>query len=356
MYHTTTWLLWLLAALIPTMLTKNPLYLTVLLLAVAVVYGTIGRSSPLAASWGLLLRASLFLAAFSALINPLTVHYGDTVLLTLPRLCLGPRGTVLLELGGRITLEALSYGLANGLSLMAVILIFATFNTLVDYHQLLRSIPPFLYQTGVVISIAITFVPQMMASLQEIREAQTIRGHRFRGIRDLLPLLMPLLTSGLERAIQLAESMEARGFGSDISQSRQERAPSYKVSIALSLFGLLAGLFWYGYLPTARWIGGSMGAGGLLLLAWTFRTLSRQMGRSRYRRELWRRRDTLVSAVSLAALGLFILFWFLDRSALAFYPYPRLTLPTFSPIIGLALMAPIAPILAIPRKKGERRL
>jgi len=350
MYHTTTWLLWLLAALLPTMLTRNPFYLIVLLLAVAVVYSTIGRSSPLAASWGLLLRVGLSLAAFSALINPLTVHHGDTPLLTLPRLSLRLGGIVLLELGGRITLEALSYGLVNGLSLMAVLLVFATFNVLVDHHQLLRSIPAFLYQTGMVISIAIAFVPQMMASLQEIREAQTIRGHRFRGIRDLLPLFMPLLTSGLERAIQLAESMEARGFGGDVSRSHQGQALSYKVSIALSLFGLLAGMFWYGYFPAARWVGGSVVLGSVVLCSLVLRALGQRVERSRYRRELWQRRDALVSAASLASLGLFALFWLLDRRALVFYPYPRFALPTFNPLIGLASLAPIAPVLAAPKR------
>jgi energy-coupling factor transport system permease protein len=351
MYHTTTWLLWLLAALLPTMLTRNPLYLILLLLAVAVAYSTIGRSSSVAASWGLFLRVGLCLAAFSVLINPLTSHYGDTILLTLPRLSLRPGGTLLLELGGRITLEALSYGLVNGLSLMAILLVFATFNVLVDHHQLLRSIPPFLYQTGMVVSIAIAFVPQMVVSLQEIHEAQTIRGHRFRGLRDLLPLFIPLLTSGLERAVQLAESMEARGFGGHVSFPHQKQALAYQASIALALLGLLVGMFWYGYLPAARWVGGSVVLGSVVLCSVVLRTLGRQVGRSRYRRELWRRRDTLVSAASLLSLAVFTLFWLWGRRALVFYPYPRFTLPTFNPLLGLASVVPVAPVLTAPKKR-----
>jgi energy-coupling factor transport system permease protein len=355
MYHTTTWLLWLSAALLPTMLTKSPFYLVILLLAVAVLYSTIGRSSPQAASWSMFLRVGLSLAVFAIVINPLTVHYGDTVLLTLPRLSLGPPGMAPLELGGRITLEALSYSLVNGLSLIAVLLIFATFNVLVDHHQLLRAVPSFLYQTGMVISIAIAFVPQMMASLREIREAQTIRGHRFRGIRDLLPLFMPLLTSGLERAIQLAESMEARGFGGDIPHSHRGQSVACKASIALSLFGLPAGLFLYGYFPAARWVGGLVATGSLLLFAWALRTLGRRVRRSRYRVELWRRRDTLVSTASLLSVAVFLLFWWLDRGSLMFYPYPRFALPTFNPLIGLASLVPAVPVLTAPSPSGRRR-
>lgn len=345
-YHTTTWLLWLLAALSPAMLTKNPLYLVVLFLAVAVDYSTIGRSSPAASSWSLFLKMGLVLAAFSALLNPLTVHYGETTLFTLPRATLKAGGVVFLELGGRITLEALSYGLTNGLSLMAILLVFATFNTLVNHHQLLRSIPAFMYQTGTVVSIAMAFVPQMATSLQEIREAQMIRGHRFRGIRDLLPLFMPLLTSSLERAIQLAESMEARGFGS-ISQMDRRRELTDRVSVALALLALLIGALWYGYFSTSRWVGGLLAIGGVLLLGWTLRAMGQRVERSRYRRELWRRRDTLVSAACLLSVAVFAFFLLWDRKALAFYPYPRFELPTFNPFIGLALLAPVTPVLGL---------
>ena len=347
MYHTTTWLLWLLAALLPAMLTKNPLYLIILLLAVAVDYTILGRSSPAASSWSAFLKVGLFLAVFSALLNPLTVHFGDTTLFTLPRATLKAGGAVFLELGGRITLEALSYGLTNGLSLMAILLVFATFNALVNHHKLLRSIPAFMYQTGAVASIAIAFVPQMATSLQEIREAQMIRGHRFRGIRDLLPLFMPLLTSSLERAIQLAESMEARGFGGSISQMDGRKELIHRLSIALALLALLIGAFWYGYFSASRWAGGLFAASGVLLLGWTLRAMGQRVERSRYCRELWRRRDTLVSAFSLLSLAVCAFFWLLDRKALVFYPYPRFEMPTFNPIIGLALLAPVTPVLGL---------
>ncbi len=357
MYHTTTWLLWLLAALLPAMLTKNPLYLIILLLAVAVDYTTIGRSSPTASSWSAFLKIGLVLAAFSALLNPLTVHYGRTTLFTLPHATLKVGGVVFLELGGRITLEALSYGLTNGLGLMAILLVFATFNTLVDHHKLLRCVPAFMYQTGAVASIAIAFVPQMATSLQEIREAQMIRGHRFRGIRDLLPLIMPLLTSSLERAIQLAESMEARGFGGNITQIDEGKELTHKLCIATALLALLVGAFWYGYFSASQWVGGLLAVGGVLLLGWTLRAMGQRIKRSRYRRELWRRRDTVVSAASLLSLAVFSAFLLLDRQALLFYPYPRFELPTFNPIIGLALLATVAPVLGLfdRRKRREKQ-
>jgi energy-coupling factor transport system permease protein len=351
MYHTITWLLWLLAALLPAMLTRNPLYLIILLLAVAVDYNTIGRLSAVAGSWRLFLKAGLFLAAFSILFNTLTVHYGETVLFTLPRFTLTFGRVTFLDLGGNITLEALTYGLANGLSLIAILLIFATFNVLVDHHQLLRSIPAFMYQTAMIASIAIAFVPQMVSSLRDIREAQAIRGHRFRGVRDLLPLFIPLLTTGLERAIQLAESMEARGFGSNVGSGSRKRELAHRVLIVLSLFGLLAGAFWYSYYRANRGVGAVIVLVSILALAGNLIAMGRRVERSRYHRELWRRRDSIVSAASIISIATIASFWLVDGGALLFYPYPSFSLPSFNLIIGLALLTTIIPVLVAPQKR-----
>ena len=86
-----------------------------------------------------------------------------------------------------------------------LLLVFAAFNTAVDASQLLRMVPPSFFQVGVVASIALTFVPRMLTNVKEIREAQRVRGHRFRSWRDILPLIMPLITTSLEEAMQLAE-------------------------------------------------------------------------------------------------------------------------------------------------------
>ena len=351
MYHTLTWMLWLCAALLPAMITRNPLYLTILLLAVAVAYKTLGRLSPMAASWSLFLKAGLLLAVVSVLFNTLTVNYGDTLLFTLPRLSLRIGRVPLLELGGEITLEAIVFGLTSALSLVAILLIFATFNVLVDHHRVLRLTPAFLYQTGMIASIAIAFVPQMVSALQDIREAQAIRGHRFRGIRDLLPLFVPLLTTGLERAIQLAESMEARGFGSSTSDQTGRHRTLHRMLIAAALFGLLVAAFSFGYYPDARWLSAVLGVASIGLLLGNVLVMSRRVKRSRYRRELWRRRDTLVSAACVASIFVVGCFWLLNVEALVFYPYPKVSLPEFNPLIGLAMLAVVTPVLTAPQKR-----
>ena len=336
MYHPMTWLLWLAAAVVPTLATRNPLYLIILLLTIAIVYLALGTRSPLAASWGLFLRAGLLLWGTTFVFDTLTAHYGATVLFSLPR-----HWPVI---GGRITLEAAVFGATSGLALVTLLLVFATFNALVDHHRLLRLLPPSLYQAGVVASIAMTFVPSTAASLKDIREAQAVRGHRFRGLRDLLPLFVPLVTSGLERAIQLAEAMEARGFSRVVTPA-QASSRLRKLALTLAILACGIALFGYSYWRPGRWPALALLAAGLALLLFTLCRMGRGTGRTRYRRELWRRRDTVVGVASGAVLATFLALLVLSPKVLAYPVYPRVNWPPFEPLVGLALLPLLAPAL-----------
>ena len=335
MYHPLTWLLWLAAAVVPALATRNPLYLIILLLTIAVVYVALGTRSPLAASWGLFLRAGLLLWGTTFVFDTLTAHYGATVLFSLPR-----HWPVI---GGRITLEAAVFGATSGLALVTLLLVFATFNALVDHYQLLRLLPPSLYQAGVVASIAMTFVPGTAASLKDIREAQAVRGHRFRGLRDLLPLFVPLVTSGLERAIQLAEAMEARGFSRIVAPRASSRF--HKLALSVATLACCLGLFGYSYWRPGRWPALALLAAGLALLLFTLRRMGRGAGRTRYRRQLWRRRDTIVGLASGAVLVMFLGLLVLSPEVLTYPVYPRVAWPPFEPLVGLALLPLAAPAL-----------
>ncbi len=221
-YHTLTWLSWLGAAAYLAMVNQQLLQSILIILATGTVFTALSRDSRLgssheggkslhagqsrkAESWGVFLRFGLSVWLIALFFNLLFAHAGNMVLFVLPRNW--P------FIGGPITLEALLYGLANGANLFAVLLVFATFNLGMEVHRLLRWLPAGLYQAGLIVSIALAFIPQLISSLREIREAQLLRGHKFRAIRDWIPLFVPLLTTALERSLTLAESMEARGFG-----------------------------------------------------------------------------------------------------------------------------------------------
>ncbi len=345
MYHTQAWLVWLVTGLVMGLTTTNPFYLTLLAAVAAVNFDLLGRRSSLAVHWQPLIRFTLFLSLMPLLFNPLFVHEGETVLFHLPtwRWFADPEGRVaLLTLGGPVTLEALTYGAIRGMSLICIILTFATFNILANPSYLLRSLPKSMYQMGVVTSIAVSFVPQMTLALRDIREAQMVRGHRFRGVRDLLVLFMPLLTIGLERAMQLAESMEARGFSrqDDMSAAQQN---TYKGLVALALFLVLVAVAWLGLTDKARLPGWAVMALAAALIGWVFHSMGKRVQRSRYLTELWRPRDTRLLALCLTSLVIFILFSRSPAGFMGYYPYPRLHWPGFNPLVGAAIMALIGP-------------
>lgn len=343
-YHTLAWISWLAAAALPALLTRNPYYLSLVILAASVVYLAQGSHSPVARGWGMFIKLGLILCAFSVPANTLFVHYGDIVLFSLPRSW--P------VVGGPITLEAALFGLGNGLSLLALLLIFAVFNVAVPPASLLRLVPNFLHQAGVIVAIAVTFAPQMIVSAQEIREAQQVRGHRFRGLRDLLPLFVPLLAGGLERAIQLAESMESRGFGNGRADSLAGPIVAARAASVAGLAGLAVGAFVYAYFPDQRAPGALALTISVILLLVSFWLMGGVTRRSHYRRWLWRQRDTMLALTS-GAIALFVFaLWLWDRPALIYYPYPPLSpWPTFRLEVGIALALLALPALLAPARK-----
>jgi len=356
-YHVLSWSLWVLAAALPALMTRNPLYLLLVLLSAALSYAQNRDQAP--TSWGVLLKGGLILWALAIPFNALFAHHGDIVLFVLPR------NWPLI--GGSITLEAMIYGAVSGLALLVILVVFTTYNLQVSHYELLRHTPGFLYQASLVTSIAVTFVPQLLASAQEIREAQTIRGHRFKRPRDMLPLFMPLLTCGMERAVQLAESMESRGFGGNLAPITPRQETIQRLSTLLGLLGLVVGLFLADYFPRHSQPGWIMIGISALLLLGVFRAQGRRVRRTCYRRSAWKREDTAVALASVAVIVTFASVKLLRPQALVYYPYPPFSLmPDFHPLLGAVLLLLALPAIlrelgsagrrSVPRTSGRQPL
>jgi energy-coupling factor transport system permease protein len=342
MFHIGAWLAWLAAAAVPAFTTNNPLYLVLIVGAAWIVYAALGRSSPIGTSWGAFVKIGIVLFALTIPFQALSTHLGQIVLFELP--ASWP------IVGGPITLESVIAGAVSGLALFTILVVFAAFNAVVDHYELLRATPAFLFHAGVIISIAVTFVPQMVLGAKEIRQAQRIRGHRFRGIRDLLPLILPLLANGLERAIQLAETMEARGFGSVVGQTSGRRALLAQAATLAALLALLTGLLIVAFLPGGSawgWVLAVLGIGGM---AATLAVQGKQVHRTRYRRARWQGRDTAVAAASAAVLAAVLAAKWFRPESLLYIPYPpHSLLPPFDPWLGAALLFLVTPALLAPR-------
>lgn len=340
------WIAWLLAAMTPALTTRHPVYLAALLLIATILLNRSNGRDPQTRDWWLFLRLGISLAILSALLNALLAHNGETVLLTLPQ--------EWPAVGGPIALEGVVFGLISGLALTTLLVTVTAFNTHVDSYRLVRLAPRFLFQAGVAASIALAFVPQTVASLQEIRQAQMLRGHRFRGLRDLLPLVVPLLNTGLERAIQLAESMEARGYGA--AYGAKATGLLLRLLALAGSFLLIGGLFINRYFRQQAVAGLVLMLAGAVTLLIALRQLGRHVRRTQYRRDRWQANDRLILAASLTSLSLWLLLVILQPDAATYEPYPRLSPPAVNLLWIAALLPLLFPALAHRPANNNARL
>ncbi len=338
--HSFVWLLWLIAGVVA--ISTNPL-LNLLVMAQAVLVAqTCHTESPVGHAFGVFLRLGLAFVVVRTLLSIIPIggfSYGETSLVRLPEVGL-PIWLGGLQLGGTATLEMFVGGCVAGIRLWAVILVFGAFNAVADHYGLLRRLPRMLFHAGLITTIALTFVPHVILHLQTIRDAQRVRGHHFRTWRDGLPLIVPLLSGGLERSIQLAEAMDSRGYGRTTGYRRGAAWAQGAIILGLTLLAL--GLY-FGF--TGTWQGWIAGAIGGILAVGTLQWLGSGTRRTRYLRERWHTRDTLIVCASLVLIVGMTALRLLDRGGLLYTPLPRVRLPSFDPLTGALLLLLSTPAL-----------
>jgi energy-coupling factor transporter transmembrane protein EcfT len=111
-----------------------------------------------------------------------------------------------------VTEEELAVAALNGLRLTALGLAFAAYALLVD-HDRLVSAAGGARRSALAVALATRLVPTLERDATGLAEAVRGRGVELRGARGYAMLLSPLVAGSLERATNLAEAMEARGYG-----------------------------------------------------------------------------------------------------------------------------------------------
>lgn len=330
------WAVWALVLVLWLSLTRNPFYLLLIALMITVIRFLLPRqsASPYAVPLRLLPLAALIIPIAGTL-NALFTHFGDTMLFRFP--------AEWVLIGGAITVEAFAYGAITGVALVLMLATFTVLNHALSPSVLVGLLPRAFRPVGVVVVIALAFIPALRRHAQQVREAQAVRGHEPKGWRDMLPLLLPMLIGGLEHAIQLAEAMTARGFG-----AQQHSLPSAARWSMVAGLGLLFGGWWWWLLGGTLAAQTVMVLGGLLIVGCLW-ALGRLQSYTAYRHYRWRGRDFGMLAVLLIALVPL----FLRDLSIFYYPYPRLTLPALDALTLLALLgllAPMVPFLTAPRR------
>ena len=170
-------------------------------------------------------------------LTPFVAHVGTHVVWT------GPELPVLGQLD--ITGEELESGLFQALRLGAVGLAFAAYALLLDHDRLVQS-AGFARRSVLAVGLATRLVPTLERDARGLVEALRGRGVDASGVRGRARLLSPLLAGSLERGLNLAEAMEARGFGRP-GRTRVPRPPWTRldrVALVLSPVLIAIGALW----------------------------------------------------------------------------------------------------------------
>jgi energy-coupling factor transport system permease protein len=144
---------------------------------------------------------------------------GASVLVLSPFLWSSGGGTLLWEgptipvLGPLdVSTDELAAAALNGLRLTTLALAFSAYALLLD-HDRLGSSAGRARRSALAVALATRLVPTLERDASGLAEAVRGRGVELHGARGYATLLSPLVAGSLERASQLAEAMEARGFG-----------------------------------------------------------------------------------------------------------------------------------------------
>jgi energy-coupling factor transport system permease protein len=230
--HPLAWGAWATAVLAAAFIDRNPYFQALLLLVVVNVFLPY-RGQRRVGTWKFALALALVPVLFSAALS----RFGQHVLFTLPAIPI---------IGGRWTLDAVAFGASTGLALLLTVAAFAVLQTTVRSADVVAILPRPLYRAGTTVALALAFAPKTLASFQSIREARQLRGQRT-GWRSAPALLVPLLLTTLERALQYGESLDARGFGSG-RRSRYRPLP-WTAQDVLVLIASLAAIVAIAVLP-----------------------------------------------------------------------------------------------------------
>lgn len=298
--HPGAWWTWALLLAAAAAATTNVLVLALIASAVCVVVMTRRSDAP----WALGFHQYLIVAAVILvlrIIMRLIFRYGD-------------------ELG-----VALHAGAADGMRLAVMIVCIGAANALANPKQLLASLPAALYEIGTAVVIALTFFPQLVESVQRVgrarrlRSATPIRTGRWRRTRSraraVREVLLPVVEDAFDRSLQLAASMDARGYGRAGRASRAERRRTGAL-LVLALIGSCVGMYATLDATSPRVLATPMLLSGLACAAFGFRSAGTRVARTRYRPHRWRLADAWVITCGGAALALVIVATRLDPAAI----------------------------------------
>jgi energy-coupling factor transport system permease protein len=193
--------LWAAALTAAALILYNPLPLGALALVVLGAAAGAGVGRQLVRT----LRIAVIVGLPIVVINVLASRQGLTVFARLGNL--GPFGQ------GDLTVEAVVYGAVIALKLTLLMLITTLASLAVDPDELLRGFRRLSFRSALTASLATRMIPVLGADARRLAEAQRTRPEDpTRGVRGRVALLSAIVGGSLERAMEVAATLELRGF------------------------------------------------------------------------------------------------------------------------------------------------
>ncbi len=344
--HPAAWWLWAGSMAGAASRTTNPLLLALIAAVAAFVVSARRTSAPWSRSLVVFFRLGVVVILVRVVIQ---IVFGNRlpghVLFTLPQVPL-PSWAAGVSIGGPVTAEAIIQAAVDGLRLAVVLICFGAANSLASPYRLLRCLPAVLYEAGVAVTVSLAFAPEVVMAIAGVRDARRLRGRPTRGIAGLRGMAIPVLESALDRSLQLASSMDARGYGRRVTVTRATRRMA-GASTTTGLLLVVAGV--YGVLDS-----GSLPAGGVpflaigaLLVALGMAASGRRTNRTRYRPDPWATPEWIVTASGAVVVASLVAASMLGIHGLQLQVYP-LAFPALPLVPAAGILVGLVPAVAAP--------
>ncbi len=189
-------------AVLLTMLLFHPVYLATALASSVLLNLLQGGAKRILQGWALYAFTGLFII----LVNPLFSHRGSHMLFYFR--------------DNPITLESIVYGGMMALTIWTILLVFVSYRVTITSQKFLYLFSRISSKGALLVMMSLRFAPLLLRRMKQIRSVQRTRGiNPFSGppkkrVSDAMKLLQVLITWSMEEALQTADSMNARGYGS----------------------------------------------------------------------------------------------------------------------------------------------
>lgn len=208
-----------------TMIVFHPVMLIISFLS-AVFYNFVLKKGE---CFKFVLKTVLPIMLIAVVINPLFNHEGATILTYLG--------------GNPLTKESIIYGIYASIMFGSVLMWFSCFNETVSSDKIMYALGKIFPSLSLIISMTLRFVPHFKQRLEQIRLARAGMGTASKTItlndkiKEATATVSAMTGLALEGAIETADSMKSRGYGS----TKRTMYAAYKFKakdIALTVFSL----------------------------------------------------------------------------------------------------------------------